>query len=92
MDDESVYRRFFVVSDLIREILRGGEIRQPTSSPVVPQTPYAEESTPAEGGVPPHLGSNVMSGTRATPSTTRTRQRTQESSKPSPVDRYKFPS
>ena len=99
MDDESVYRRFFVISDLVKEIFGGTGIRQPTATaprkPSYIGQPAQEEEAVPEESVPPHLGSTVLQGTRAapqTPTTSRTRQRTQEASKAAPTERYKFPS
>ena len=91
MDDMSVFRRFFVISDLIREIMSQGGIRQPsfgsTEPSPMPDNGYVEENR----DIPPHIGGGQVpiTGTRPTRSTRRTRR--EQSSTP-PTDRYKFPS
>ena len=89
MDDLSVFRRFFVASEMIKEILQQGGIRQPTFT----NEPQATNSTDgADRTIPPHIGGGVsapITGTRPVRTTNRS---SSQSSRTAPVDTYKFPS
>ena len=93
----SVFRRFFVASEMIREILTQGGIRQPTFSgqEVSPPISYGSDTprgsdTPENPSIPSHLGGlPPISGTRPTRSTRSTNTRHRDAPA---ADKYKFPS
>ena len=97
MDDMSVFRRFFVASDMIKEILTQGGLRQPSFSGQKVSPPISRGSDtpngsdiPEDSSIPPHLGGNPpISGTRPTSTTRRTNTRQRDSTA---ADKYKFPS
>lgn len=84
----SVFRRFFVASEMIRELLSSGGLRQPSFSGTV--SPPTDDTT-EDPSVPPHLGGEMapITGTRPTRTTRSTTTRRRDSA---PSDSYKFPS
>jgi hypothetical protein len=91
MDDMSVFRRFFVASDMIREILTQGGLRQPSFSGEKVSPPTSNGSDiPEDQSIPPHLGGfSPISGTKPTSTARRTNTRQRDSAA---TDKYKFPS
>ena len=95
MDDMSVFRRFFVASEMIRELLTQGGLRQPSfsGSQVTPPVTGAgtEPATVEDQSVPPHLGGHMapIAGTRPTRTSRKSETRRRDSA---PSDSYKFPS
>jgi len=89
----SVFRRFFVASEMIKELLTSGSLRQPTFSGTQvspPITGSATTDTVEDQSIPPHLGGNPpISGTRPTKTSRRTTTRGRD---PASSDSYKFPS
>ena len=91
----SVFRRFFVASEMIRELLTQGGLRQPTFSgtQVTPPVTGAgtESATVEDQSIPPHLGAHMepIAGTRPTRTSRKSNTRKRDSA---PSDRYKFPS
>jgi len=87
----SVFRRFFVASDMIKEILTQGGIRQPSFSGQEVSPPTSNGSNvPDDSSVPPHLGGlPPISGTRPTRTASRTNTKRRDAAA---ADRYKFPS
>ena len=99
----SVFRRFFVASDMIKEILTQGGLRQPSFSGQEVSPPISRGSdtfngsdssngsdTPEDQSIPPHLGGlSPISGTRPTRTARRTNTRQRDSAA---ADKYKFPS
>jgi len=90
----SVFRRFFVASEMIKELLTSGSLRQPTFSGTQvspPITGSATTDTVEDQSIPSHLGAHMapIAGTRPTKTSRRTTTRERD---PASSDSYKFPS
>jgi len=94
----SVFRRFFVASDMIKEILTQGGLRQPSFSGQEVSPPISRGSDtpngsdiPEDRSTPSHLGAHMapISGTRPTRTSRKTNTRQRDAAA---TDKYKFPS
>jgi len=87
----SVFRRFFVASEMIKEIMTQGGLRQPTFSGEATPSSSNFDSNTNDESVPSYLGGGTapITGTRPTRTVSKTNTKQRESSQ---ATRYKFPS